>query len=67
MHETIDDTEMGGPSTPPRQSLTDDIIPPEEEEDTNSNNEEDNLELLYDPDLNYFYDPKTGKCYELAH
>lgn len=66
MHETIDDTEMGGPSTPPRQSLTDDIIPPEEE-DTNSNNEEDNLELLYDPDLNYFYDPKTGKCYELAH
>ena len=28
---------------------------------------EDELELVYDPDLNCFYDPNTEKCYELAH
>ena len=27
---------------------------------------EDELELVYDPDLNCFYDPNTEKYYELA-
>ena len=56
---------MGGPSTPTRQSLSDNI--PTQSETDSSSNQDENLELLYDPDLNYFYDPKTGKCYELAH
>ena len=69
LHASIDDSEMGGPSTPTiRQSLSDNnpLLPQSDATDSSSNQDE-NLELLYDPDLNYFYDPKTGKCYELAH
>ena len=28
--------------------------------------EEKELELLYDPGMNYYYDPQTGKYYELV-
>ncbi|XP_074534619.1 protein CFAP20DC isoform X2 [Halichoeres trimaculatus] len=37
-----------------------------EEESLNEENEEEFLNLLYDPFLNCYFDPKTGKYYELA-
>lgn len=49
---------MGGPLTPSDDHYMTNI--------TNDDND-DKLELLYDPDLNYFYDPKTGKYYELTN
>ena len=48
---------MGGPSSPEATiSMT-----TEQDED-----EEEKIELVYDQDLNCFYDPNTGKYYELT-
>lgn len=51
---------MGGPLTPRN------TIGPLHLEDSDYDDPDEKLELLYDPDLNYFYDPRTGKCYQLT-
>jgi len=44
-------------------SLTDDVIADGDDDVT----DEMMLELMYDPCLNCYFDPKTGKYYELKH
>ena len=58
-HDSIDVTRMGGPLTPHN---TVGLLHLED----NDHDSDEKLELLYDPDLNYFYDPRTGKCYQLT-
>ena len=51
-------SDIGGPLSPTSASRRDEVREEEEEE-------EEELELLYDSDLNCFYDPSSGKYYEL--
>ena len=57
LQDPLDISGMGGPSSPEATiSMT-----TEQDED-----EEEKIELVYDQDLNCFYDPNTGKYYELT-
>ena len=53
---------MGGATTPLEHSINITAA-----DNYNEPADNDRLELLYDADLEYFYDPKTGKYYELTN
>jgi len=56
LQDSLDISGMGGPSSPDATiSMT-----------TEHRDEEEKIELIYDQDLNCFYDPITGKYYELT-
>lgn len=55
---------MGGMLSPLMGTLTDE--PDFAVDPAKSRAEGEELELMYDPQLNCFYDPNTGKYYELA-
>ncbi|XP_034550105.1 uncharacterized protein C3orf67 homolog isoform X2 [Notolabrus celidotus] len=65
---------LSPPIMPPSQQRRSDgtwnnpgnLIAGEEESLNEEENEEEYLNLLYDPCLNCYFDPKTGKYYELA-
>ncbi len=55
---------MGGMLSPLSGTLTEEPDFVRDPEKATTEGEE--LELMYDPQLNCFYDPVTGKYYELA-
>ena len=55
--------DMGGMLSPLMGTLTEE---PDFAVDPAKRTGEEELELMYDPQLNCFYDPNTGKYYELA-
>ena len=60
IHDTIDVSKMGGTVNPVE-------IPPNISLATPTDGLSDEVELLYDPDLNCFYDPIQNKYYELKN
>ncbi len=57
-------SDMGGMLSPLSGTLTEETDFVRDREKATTEGEE--LELMYDPQLNCFYDPVTGKYYELA-
>lgn len=57
---------VGGPCPALRQAANVSVPPPTGEEDPSVEEDEEVLTLLYDPCLNCYFDPQTGKYYELV-